>query len=71
MQRQITFTSAVVKMIWNNLDLTQENDLGYFMGNNNQYFRNKTTYILDNAESMPLIEGEHLHSDGQEPVTPL
>lgn len=70
-QRQITFTPPVVKMIWHNLDVIQENNLGYFMGNNNQYFRNKPTYILDNVESMPLIEGEHLHSAGQEPVIPL
>lgn len=70
-QRQITFTPAVVKMIWDNLDVIQENNLGYFIGNNNQYFRNKTPYILDNAESMPLIEGEDLHSAGQEPVIPL
>jgi hypothetical protein len=70
-QRQITFTPAIVKLIWSNLDVTQENDLGYFMGNNNQYFRNKTTYVLDNVESMPLIEGEYLHSAGQEPVIPL
>jgi hypothetical protein len=71
MQRQVTFTPDVVKMIWRNLDVIQENNLGYFMGNNNQYFKNKTTYILDNAESMPLIEDEDLHSAGQEPVIPL
>ena len=41
------------------------------MGNHNQYFRNKTTYVIDNAESMPLIEGECLHSIDQEPVIPL
>jgi hypothetical protein len=70
-QRQITFTPAVVKMIWNNLDVIQENNLGYFMGNNNQNFRNKTTYFLDNTESMPLSEGEYPHSSGQEPVIPL
>ena len=71
-QRQITFTPDVVKMIWSNLDVIQENKLGYFIGNNNQYFRrNKTTYILDNAESIPLIECEYLHSTGQEPVIPL
>ena len=70
-QRQITFNLDVVKIIWSNLDVNQENQLGYFIGNNNHYFRNKTTYILDNAESMPLIEGECLHSTDQEPVIPL
>ena len=71
MQRQVTFSPDVVKMIWHNLDVIQENNLGYFMGNNNQSFKNKTTYILDNAESMPLIEDDDLHSTGQEPVIPL
>jgi hypothetical protein len=72
-QRQITFNPDIVKMIWSNLDVNQENNLGYFIGNNNQYFRNKTTYILDNAESMPLIEceNEYVHSVDQEPVIPL
>jgi hypothetical protein len=70
-QRQITFTPAIVNMIWHNLDVIQENKLGYFIGNNNQYFINKSNYILDNAESMPLIEGNELHSIGQEPVIPL
>ena len=70
-QRQITFNPDVVKMIWSNLDVIQENQLGYFIGNNNQHFRNKTTYILDNAESIPLIECEYLHSMDQEPVIPL
>jgi hypothetical protein len=73
LQRQITFNPDVVKMIWRNLDVIQENNLGYFIGNNNQHFRNKTIYILDNAESIPLIECEYeyLHSVDQEPVIPL
>jgi hypothetical protein len=41
-QRQITFSPTVVKMIWSNLDIVQENKLSYFIGNNNQYFKYKT-----------------------------
>lgn len=40
-QRQITFIPNVVKEIWNNLDIEQENSLGYFMGDNNNYFKQK------------------------------
>ena len=42
-QRQITFTPEIVKIIWNHLDVVQENKLGYFIGNNNQYFKYRTT----------------------------
>jgi len=40
-QRQITFKSNVIREIWNHLDVEQENSLGYFMGDNNKYFREK------------------------------
>ena len=40
-QRQITFSSDTIKEIWNNVDVEQENSLGYFMGDNNNYFREK------------------------------
>lgn len=49
-QRQITFTPAIVKMIWSNLDVVQENKLSYFIGNNNQYFKYKTA----SREQVPL-----------------
>jgi hypothetical protein len=40
-QRQITFTSDIIKEIWYNLDIEQENSLGYFSGDNNNYFKQK------------------------------
>ena len=41
-QRQITFPENIIKMIWMNLDKKQEASLGYFMGNQNEFFKKKT-----------------------------
>ena len=38
-QRQITFSPKIVDLIWNNLDVSQENQLGYFNLLNNATFR--------------------------------
>lgn len=40
-QRQITFNSNTIRLIWNNLNVQQENSLGYFMGDNNGHFKKK------------------------------
>ena len=39
-QRAITFNNALIQVIWDNLDTTQENMLGYFKGDDNTVFKN-------------------------------
>jgi hypothetical protein len=38
-QREITFTPEIINLIWRHLDREQENQLGYFMYDNNNYFK--------------------------------
>ena len=38
-QRAITFNNALLQVIWDNLDTTQENMLGYFKGDDNGAFK--------------------------------
>ena len=38
-QRQITFSPEMVNLIWKNLDVAQENQLGYVKNDNNAYFK--------------------------------
>lgn len=40
-QREITFSLDIIKLIWSNLNMSQENSLGYFPFNNNNYFIEK------------------------------
>jgi hypothetical protein len=40
-QRAITFTPKMIDLIWHNLDKEQENKLGYYIGDNNNYFEKK------------------------------
>jgi hypothetical protein len=40
-QRNITFTPHLINIIWNNLNIEQENKLGYFKYDDNNYFKNK------------------------------
>jgi hypothetical protein len=40
-QRVITFSKPLIQLIWNNLNVSQENKLGYFQNDNNRYFKNK------------------------------
>lgn len=40
-QRAITFTPKLIELIWNNLDKEQENKLGYYLCDNNNYFQIK------------------------------
>lgn len=40
-EKKITFTPEQVKIIWQYLDMKQENSLGYYIGDNNNYFKNK------------------------------
>jgi hypothetical protein len=44
-QRLISFPENLIKLLWTHLDVKQEAELGYFMGNNNAYF--KTKYIVN------------------------
>lgn len=44
-QRDITFTPKIVNLIWNNLNVKQENSLGYFPFNNNNFFKSKYNKI--------------------------
>jgi hypothetical protein len=39
-QRAITFNNALIHLIWDNLDTTQESMLGYFKGDDNGAFKN-------------------------------
>lgn len=40
-QRNILLPPRIVDFIWNNLDMEQENRLGYFKGDNNEYLKSK------------------------------
>jgi hypothetical protein len=40
-QREILLTPIQVQNIWNNLHIQQENRLGYFKGDNNQFFKDQ------------------------------
>lgn len=40
-QRSITFTQQIINIIWNNLDIRQENELGYYKYDDNKFFKNK------------------------------
>ena len=46
-QRMITFDNNLLHIIWNNLDVEQENKLGYFKGDDNNFFIAGT--ILNNT----------------------
>jgi hypothetical protein len=64
-QRQITFTPGVVKKIWDNLDMQQENSLGYFMWDNNEFFRKKKNTIQKPKILEPIMN----ELDVPEPIT--
>jgi nicotinamide riboside kinase len=70
LQRQITIPFHTIKLIWNNLDKAQENNLGYIMGNDNEFFKEKYKLIKnvlhnsqdnqdnqDNSDNIPVNEG--------------
>jgi hypothetical protein len=40
-QREITMSVNLINTIWNNLDVEQEKNLGYFPFNNNKFFKTK------------------------------
>jgi hypothetical protein len=40
-EKKIAFTPQQIEIIWKHLDMSQENNLGYYMGDNNNYFKNK------------------------------
>ena len=41
-QRMITFDNNLLHIIWDNLDIEQENKLGYFKGDDNNFFKKNT-----------------------------
>ena len=41
-QREITFPPQIINIIWNNLNVPQENFLGYYQYDNNSFFLKKT-----------------------------
>ena len=41
-QRMITFDNNLLHIIWDNLDAEQENKLGYFKGDDNNFFKKNT-----------------------------
>ena len=46
-QRAITFNNALIHLIWNNLDTTQESLLGYFKGDDNGAFKSASVADAD------------------------
>jgi hypothetical protein len=50
-QRLISFPENLIKLIWTNLDVKQEASLGYFIGNNNAYFKTKYIVTKDGANT--------------------
>jgi hypothetical protein len=44
-QREITLHRDILTLIWNNLNINQESQLGYFKGNNNLFFMKTKQYI--------------------------
>jgi len=57
-QRDITFSVDTIKLIWKNLDIQQENALGYFPFNNNYFFvekykfKNNTDIFYNKEENL-------------------
>lgn len=67
-QREILFTPQSVQLIWKNLDLKQENFLGYYPFNNNNFFKTKYQISSDN---IPFNEGKYKQVEGHLPVVSL
>lgn len=49
-QRQITLSLKTIKLIWSNLDVKQENSLGYHIFDNNTFFKNKNKVETEETE---------------------
>ena len=54
-QRKILLSPNIVVLIWQNLDKTQEENLGYKMWDNNNFFKSK--YKPIQKDNIPQIEG--------------
>ena len=52
-QRSITFTPQLINIIWNNLDIEQENKLGYYKYDDNNNFKNRNK-IENSIEQRPV-----------------
>jgi hypothetical protein len=67
-QREILFTLKNVQLIWKNLYLEQENFLGYYPLNNNNFFKTK---YQPNSDNIPFNEGKYKQLDGHLPIVSL
>jgi hypothetical protein len=45
-EKNIIFPPSLLEHIWSNLDVSQENKLGYFKGNNNKFFKERHKNIV-------------------------
>lgn len=60
-QREISFPPPIIHLLWKNLDIKQEKNLGYIPFDNNSFFKNKYLHnnikLDDNYNNIPLIDG--------------
>jgi hypothetical protein len=50
------FSPQIFEFIWDNLDIEQENNLGYFKGNNNMFFKDR--YLANKQTNDNEVEVE-------------
>ena len=55
-QKGIIFSPQIFEFIWDNLDIEQENNLGYFKGNNNMFFKDR--YLANKQTNDNEVEVE-------------
>jgi len=53
-QREILLPIPIINLIWNNLDIEQEKQLGYIKGDNNNFFINKYKINPDDNSKLPI-----------------
>jgi hypothetical protein len=55
-QKKISLDNATLVTIWKNLDMKQENELGYFIGDDNQFFKDKNNIKF-------IIKSEYINNE--------